>query len=187
MHSIMLGTGPELTVAGIFGSLKTAHHGYAHATSQIGVFPICLLSTTPSGITEDIHVWRPNGKAMEFLVRTTLVHSMMILGAHFCRSSVKHLIQQCVIKGRSHGNRLREHRHVAHIGSTMQGLTPPKEFLDAQTGNSLRFVTHQKSLLFECQTAEQVFGTFLITKCWILERKGLCIHRGRHKRPTKTY
>ena len=75
MHSEVLGACEELFVArtrlardirwarellSVVGvALETAHYSEAHLSSQIGVFAISLLTTSPAGITEDIDVGRP--------------------------------------------------------------------------------------------------------------------------------
>ena len=92
MNGVVLGTSPELAVLGILGALKSTNHLNAHDTGQVGVFTVGLLSPAPSRITENVHIRRPNGEAVELLVLTTVQHTMVVLRTELRTGSIEHLI-----------------------------------------------------------------------------------------------
>ena len=179
MNGIMLGTCPQFPVLCRFRTLQTLHHLCAHHTGQIRVFTISFLTTPPSRVTENVHIGSPDRKAVELLILTPFLnHTFVILCTKLRACRVKHLEEQVRVPRCSHANRLREHRHVALVGSAMQGFAPPEELLDAQSWNGRAFVKHQLGLLFQRQAAAKIFCTFIRTQIWILIRKCLrtCSH-----------
>ena len=62
MHGIVLGTGPCLEDLWII-PLQSFDKRYGHATRQIGVLAIGLLTASPAGITEDVDIGRSKGQA----------------------------------------------------------------------------------------------------------------------------
>ena len=177
VYSIVLGTSPQLSVFRRFRTLQTLHHLCAHHTGQIRVLAIGFLSTPPSRVTENVHIGSPHRKAVKLLILTPILnHTFIVLCTKFRACRVKHLEKQVGIPRRSHCNRFREHRHVAHIGSAMQGFAPPEELLDAQPRNGRTLVKHQLGLFLQCQPTTQVLGTFYSTQTWILIRQ--CLRTG---------
>ena len=132
MNSIVLGTGPQLTVLGIFWTLQALYHLCTHDAGQIGVFSVGFLASSPAGITEDIDIRCPHREAVELLVlaRATL-HTLVVLGTELSRGHIETLVEEVRIPRGSHGYRLRKHGDIALIGSTMKRFTPPEELLDA--------------------------------------------------------
>ena len=65
VDSIVFGTGKEFLVTAVTRSffeilsLETIHDSQSHPRRQIGVFTVCFLSASPSGVTEDVDVGTP--------------------------------------------------------------------------------------------------------------------------------
>ena len=92
MDGIVLGTSPELAVLGILGTLKATDHLHTHNAGQVGVFTVGLLSPAPSWITENVHIRRPNGEAVELLILAAVQHTLVILRTELRTGSIEHLI-----------------------------------------------------------------------------------------------
>ena len=93
VNGIVLGTGPELAILGILGTLQSAYHLSTHDACQIGVFTIGLLAASPSGVAEDVDIWRPNAEATHLHVLTLqVVHAVVVLGTELSTGNVEHLI-----------------------------------------------------------------------------------------------
>ena len=60
VHGIVFGTSPEFAVLGIFGTLKPTHDSLAHLGHEVRVFAVGFLSTSPTWVTEDVDVGRPD-------------------------------------------------------------------------------------------------------------------------------
>ena len=58
MHSIVLGTGMRLEIMVII-TLHTQYCLHTQYGIQIGILTTGLLSTSPTGITEDVDIWTP--------------------------------------------------------------------------------------------------------------------------------
>ena len=92
MYGIVLGTGPEFTVFGIFRSLQSLDNLRSHDTGQIGILTIGFLSPAPSRVTEDIDIRRPYREAVELLVLAAIQHAVVILGTELGTRGIEHLI-----------------------------------------------------------------------------------------------
>ena len=174
VHGIVLGTGPQLAVAGRLGALQSAHHLGAHDAGQVGVLAVGLLPTSPARVAEDVHVRRPHAQAVELLVLAAALHAVVILGTLLGAGDVEHLVEEVGIERRSHSHRFREDGHVVLVGGPVQGLAPPEELLDAQSRNGGRLVQHQLGLLLQRQSLTQVSSTLARREVGILVRQLLC-------------
>ena len=64
VNSKVLGTSVGLIVLRISWSLQATHYCQTHRTSEVGVFAVGLLTTSPTWITEDVDVWGPECKSL---------------------------------------------------------------------------------------------------------------------------
>ena len=148
VDSIVLGTSPQFSVFCCFRTLQTFHHLHAHHGSEIRVFTISFLTSSPTRIAEDVHIGCPHTQAVELLILTTILnHAFVVLCTKLCAGSIKHFEEQVGVERRSHRNGFWEYSYIAHVGSTMQGFAPPEELLDAQSWNSRTFIQHQFGFL----------------------------------------
>ena len=93
VHGIVLGTSPEFAVSGILRPLQSLDHLHAHDTRQIGILAIGLLTTSPAGITEDVHVGRPYRETAHLhILAAKVVHTVVVLGAELGACNVEYLI-----------------------------------------------------------------------------------------------
>ena len=170
VHSIVLGTGPQLAVFRFLGTLQASHHLGTHHARQVGVFAVGLLSPSPPWVAEDIDIGSPHRQAVKLLVLTAVQHPLVILRPELSAGSVEHLPQRGGVKRSCHGNRLGKDGDIAHVGCSVQSLAPPEELLDAQPGNGRTLVEHQLSFLFQRQPGTQVDGTFTSRQVRVLVR-----------------
>ena len=177
VYGIVLGAGPQLAVFAALRALQTTNHGTPHHRRQVGVLTIGLLTTTPPGVTEDVHIRSPYRQAIELLSTLILTGTLVILSAELCTRGVEHTLQQLRIERRSHTDRLRKHRHIAHVRSTMERLAPPEKLLDAKPLYGRTLVQHQHGLLLKRQTGAQILGALPRTQLRVLVRQLLSCHR----------
>ena len=64
VYCIVLGACQELAVVCVVGSLKSSHYCHSHACRQVRVLTVCLLSTSPSWVAEDVYVRSPERQAL---------------------------------------------------------------------------------------------------------------------------
>ena len=114
--------------------MEAADHGKAHLGSEVGVFAIGFLAASPTGITEDVDVGRPEG---ETLVALDVARAFRLLGFHagLVADGGEHLMEQGVVPrgGHTHGDGEDGGKTVAPY--TVEGFVPPLELGDAQTGD----------------------------------------------------
>ena len=149
VHGIMFRAGPEFAVAGVFWSLQATHHGRSHHRGKIRVFAVGLLSASPPWVTEDVHIGCPHREAVKLLILTAVEHAVVVLCAELCAGHVEHLVEQGVVERRGHTHGFGKHRHIAHVGGTVERFAPPEEFLDSHAGDSRTLVEHQQGFLLE--------------------------------------
>src|ERR1035441_2793479 len=63
-------------------ALQALHEFHTHATGEIWIFAISLLSTSPARIAKDVDVWRPDGESEENAVNI-VTHCLVVLSARF--------------------------------------------------------------------------------------------------------
>ena len=174
MDGIVLGARPELAILGILWSLQSTHHGAAHTRSQVRVFAVGFLSTSPTRITEDINVRCPNREGVEAGHIAPLLLEFVPLGTHFIGCGIEYLEYQVVVEGSRHTDRFREDSHIAHVSHAMQCLAPPLEPLDAQARNGRGIIKHQGCLLLQGKTTTQIHRSLMSRESRILIRQLLC-------------
>ena len=168
VYGIVLGTGKELAVLGSLGALESTHHCLSHQRSEIWVFAVSLLSASPTRIAEYVHVGSPHRKAVESRCGDTILILFVPLGSCLVGSHGEYTLHQWHVERSRHTNRFGEHSDIALVGKSMQSLTPPTEWLDAESGDGWRFVAHQVGLLFEGKARRKVNCSFVSRKVGVL-------------------
>ena len=101
---------------------------------------------------------------------------MVVLGTELRAGHVEDLKEQIGVERCRHTHRLGEVGHIAHVCSSVQGLTPPEELLDTQSRYGRTLIEHQHGFLFQRQSATEILGALLGTQVGVLVRKSLCRH-----------
>ena len=91
VYGKVLGAGVRLVPLRVVRSLDASYDGDAHASAQVRVFTVRLLSASPARVAEDVHVGRPEGESLVAPVGTSLV-GHAVLGACFVGHGIEHLI-----------------------------------------------------------------------------------------------
>ena len=153
-------------------TLQAADHGHSQLAGQVGVFPIGFHAASPARVAEQVDVGGPESKPLVD-VRVAFHCGQAVLDARLITHGCKHLIQQRFIERCRHAHRLREYGGAAVAGHPVQGLVPPVVGLDAQPGNGLGLVLHQRTLFFQREPFQQVGGAFLGGKALVQIRRAL--------------
>ena len=160
MHRKMLGTGQQLAIrantkvfAVIAHTLQTSHHSQSHLGCQIRVFAIGLLPTSPTWITEDIDIRRPERQT---LIALDIARALGLLGFHtsLVAHGSKHPVQQGIVPRGSHRHSDGKDSSKAIATHTVKGLVPPLELRDTQAGNSRRGIHHETDFLVDGKTRQ---------------------------------
>ena len=177
MHSVVLRTGVGLEVV-LVVALHTQYGLHAQHSIHIGILATGLLTTTPTGISEDIHIRTPERQLrIARIVDRTLRHVkqrriLMVrtvpVGTRLVAHLREHVVHQLGIEGCRHTDGLRIHR-IASLAHTMTSLAPPVVGRDTQTIHRDRLVHHQSHLLVRCQERQQVLHTLLARELRIQE------------------
>src|SRR5947199_5946229 len=86
MHCVMLRRGDDFEVARVV-ALQALDESDAHARRQVRVFAVSLLPASPSRVTEDVDVRRPEGQPL-VTPAIALTHELIILRTRLCRDNI---------------------------------------------------------------------------------------------------
>ena len=131
VHGEMFRAGKQFAVAVGAVALQTAHHGQSHASGEIGVFTIGLLSASPSRVAEDIDVGSPERQSL-IAFHHPRATGGVVFGTCLIAGGVEHLEEQVVVERCRHADGGREYGGETVAGYTMEGLTPPVKLWDAE-------------------------------------------------------
>ena len=159
MDREMLQTCMELVILLVRIALEAVHYGTAHHCGQIWILSICLLSTSPARVTENVDVRSPYGKTM-ITAHAFFITSDAELDSLLGRSDVEHLFEKFVIPARRHTDSLREHSRKTVTCRAMKSFVPPIVLADAELRNLRRIIVHEHDLLLHGKSSEKVFCTF---------------------------
>ena len=94
VYGIVLRTGPKLAVLCILRTLQTLDHLDTHHTGEIGILSVGLLTASPTGVTEDVHVRCPYRETAHLhILAAEVIHTVVVLGAELGAGHVEHLVQ----------------------------------------------------------------------------------------------
>ena len=149
-------------------ALHTQYRLNTQDSIQIRVLAAGLLSPSPAGVTEDIHIrapecqlWIPRIINLSHRHMEDVMITAVPVGTSLIGDRREHLIYQLVIKRRCHPNGLRKDS-IAILTDTMTCLTPPVIRRNTETVDRCRLVHHQPHLLLRCQQGYQVLHPLLI-------------------------
>ena len=171
MHRKMLQTSVKLVVFRIRGTLEAVHHRASHHCHKVWILSICLLSTSPSWVTEDVDVGSPYCKSM-ILDRTFTCTGLVELDPLLSGCYFKDILEKIVIPAGSHTDSLREDRGKTISGRSVKCLVPPVILLDAEFRDCGALIVHERHLLFKSKSSEKVFCSLLRCEGTVLIRIG---------------
>ena len=148
MNGEVLGTSKKLAILAVGRTLKSSHHSQTHAGSEIRVFTVGFLPTSPTWVTEDVDVRSPERKTLVHLHQSAL-RCKRCLGTCLIAHSGIDLVDECIVERCSHSHRDGEHRGIAITPHSMQCLVPPVELRNAQTRNGWRVVLHESRFFLQ--------------------------------------
>ena len=176
VYGIVLGTGMGLEIL-VVVALHTQYGLYSQHSIQIRILATCLLSTSPTRVTEDIDVRTPEGQLrIAWVVGHTLWHveqlgvvvvSTVPVGTGLVRYLREDIIYQLFAESSSQTNGLRIDG-IATLAHTVTSLTPPVIRRNTQTVDANALVHHQTHLLFRCQHSQQALYTLCTRQIRIL-------------------
>src|SRR5947209_17588333 len=106
MHGVVFWCGDRLEVLGIV-SLQTANERDAEPASQVGIFAVGFLTSSPPRIAKDVDVWRPEGQT-EVPRVVAVGYRVVVLGARFGRNDVAHAMHEIFIPSCAQSDSLRK-------------------------------------------------------------------------------
>ena len=136
MYGKVLGAGQELFILVLTGfagqalSLQSVHHGQSHTFCQVWILAVGLLSASPSWVTEDVDVRRPERQSLIALYASRLL-GQLVLGTRLVADSREDVVHQFVVPRGSHHGCDGEYRHESVTSDAVQGFVPPLECGDA--------------------------------------------------------
>ena len=151
MHGIVFGTGMKFVIFGIGRPLQPINDCNSHTAGQVRIFPIGLLSASPTRVTEDIHVRCPKSQSLTTYPSAAFPMCIMIFGTGLITDNRKHIFYQLIIKSGSHSHCNGKYRSYSGTGYSVQRLVPPVVMGNTQPLHRERFVLHQPYFFFQSQ------------------------------------
>ena len=120
----------------------------SQSSGEEGVLSVCLHSTAPAGIPEDVHVRCPESQSGEAAV---VLHFACLVefGASLFRNDVANLLDNLWIECGTQTYRFRENGGTTATGHSVKGFIPPVVWLDTQPLHSWSAVHHHSDLLVQ--------------------------------------
>src|SRR5450631_4122355 len=140
MHGIVFWSSYGEEILGIV-ALQALHEFHAHATSEVGIFAISLLSTSPAWVAKNVDVRRPDGESEENAVNI-VAHCLVVLGARFSRNHRGYLVLKTQIPCGRESNGLGKQSGITRAGNTVQPFAPVVVLGNTQSGNRRRVIIH---------------------------------------------
>ena len=134
-------------------SLDKAH---TQTGSKVRVLTESFMAASPSRITENIYVGRPEGQP---LVNIRIIKFLLHVEfcAPLCRHHIRHFLKQILIKSSRHSDCLRKDRRHTCPGYSVQRFIPPVVRLNAQARDRRCAVKGLRYLLLESHLSHQLF------------------------------
>jgi len=179
MHVEVFGGRHRLQIMRVV-ALHAPDESNRHLTRKIGVFPVRLLTASPSRIAKDIDVGGPEGQS-EIAAVVVMTNGVVILGSRLGRNGIGDPMHQGCIPRRSQTNCLRKHRSQASPRHAVQSLVPPAIGGNAQARDRRRQVLHLLRLLLQRHPRHQISRALLGRQIGILVGRSrsrlLCVHQ----------
>ena len=188
VYGIVFGTSVSLKVL-IVVALHAQYGLHTQHGIHIGVLATSFLTTSPTRITEDIHIRTPESKfRIARVVNYTHGHveqfRIVVVGAIPVGTSLiahlrENIIEKLCIECCCHADRLRIDG-VSTLTNTMTSLAPPVVAGNAQAVDGYRLVHHQSHLLLRSKQTQQILNTILVRQLSIQIR---IFSLGKHTHP----
>ena len=157
MNGIVLNRGIKLAIFSL--SLKSLYEGYAHSSCKIRVFTVCFVSSSPSGVAEDVNIGRPIGKSLiNFSVAELFI--LVIFSASLIRNNRCNLIHKVGIKACRHTDSLGEYGSYARTRNTVKTLVPIVMTRNTKSFNRGRIKSHLRHFLLNSHFCYELFSLF---------------------------
>ncbi len=124
MHREVLGGSNRLPVFRVI-ALQPGHKRDTETRSQIGIFAVRFLTSPPARIAKNIDVGRPHGKSAIPVAGLIVMQGCVVFGAELGADHIADLMQQRLVKGCGHPDRLRKDRGDTSARHPVQALVPP--------------------------------------------------------------
>src|SRR5215469_5933777 len=125
-------------------SLQPGHKRHAHAPGEKWILTVCLLSTPPARIAEDVDVRRPEIEALPD-VATACAYCLLVLGASLDTNHHRHFVDRGNIECCGQADRLWKYRGDSGAGDAVQSFTPPVVLRNVEPWNRTRLVYELRS------------------------------------------
>ena len=121
VHSIVFGAGRCFHHFPV--TLYALHEFHTESGGQIRVLTVSLMASSPAGVTENIHIGRPESQSF-VNIPVSMFGILIVLCAAFCGYDIAHLFHFLIVESRSHTDSLGE--HGSHTGPchAVQGFIP---------------------------------------------------------------
>ena len=131
MYCKVLGTCCYLHVVFIM-SLKAFNISHTQSGGQIRVFSEGLMTSSPSGVSKNIYIGRPEGQS---LVNIGIIKFLLHIKfrTRFCRNCFSQFLKQILIKACSKSHCLREYGSDTRSCHAVKSFIPPVVRLNAKT------------------------------------------------------
>ena len=122
MNGKMLRTGSRFPVFAI--SLKTFYKSRSQLSGKIRILSVGLMSSSPSGITEDIHIRRPERQSL-INIPVVLFHIFIVFRSSLCRNHLCHIMKKLCIETGCQSDRLWKNSRLSASCDPVKTFIPP--------------------------------------------------------------
>ena len=132
-------------------SLQASHVSNAHLRCQERVFAIGFLAASPTRISEDVDVRRPDGQPVKPVAITLFPHPLGIFGPELGGNNIRFFVEQVRIESCSQSDCLRKNGRIAFARGAVQTFAPPVVLRNSQPSDCGRRVHHLRDFLVQRQ------------------------------------
>ena len=170
----MFGAGEEFEVFRRTVALKAAYYAQTHASVHVRIFPVCFLTASPPGVTENVDCRGPERQAFIF-THFALTTGLGVFGACLVGDGRENLFYKVVVKRCGHAYARREHRRQTVAAYAVEGFAPPLEGRYSQALDGWRGIHHQFGLFFKSEARAKVGCPFFRRQIRVLIGQRLCV------------
>ena len=139
-------------------SLKSANEGDAQPARKKRVLPVCLVPSSPAGISEQIDIRRPESEPL-IDVPIVLQRGSIILRPAFDCDGRRDSFKKGIVKGRSQADRLRKTRRGPRTRHSVERFVPPIVRRYAEAGDGGRLICQLPGFLFDGHASDKLLRT----------------------------
>ena len=142
-------------------SLKSFDITHAHTGGQIGILSEGFMSASPSGITENIDIGRPEGQSL-INIRIIIFLLHVEFGTSLCGYCFCHFLCQILIERSGKSDRLWKYGSCSGSCHTVKRFIPPVVCLDSKTFNCRCLIKCLLHFFFQRHLRHKFFRTLRI-------------------------